>query len=540
MDRISDLPKVILHDILGRLPDKDAARTSVLSKEWRETWFSFPKLSCCSHNFFNLRDKLDRFIQYVSKRLTRLHDQGLAIKEFKLMLDHGLDYAPASCHIDQWIQMASESGVEVLELYLPGNFAKRHYNLPLCLTEAKSLTKLVLREGTRLDSALLNHSLKFFSLKTLSLRHILLEDERIIEHFISHCPLIEHLTLHSCCYVYNNPSRGGYSNYSSTMPSLLRSLSLQGLQKLKDVDIQRIEEVYIDAPNLENLCYHGHCKVTPSKLNLDSCTNLRWLSLWNMRIPNKWFLEQCYRIPFLESLMLHSCSFEHERINIPGPELKFFSLSHCSNLKEVNIDAPNLLSWEYVGKDNPVISFLRISNQLELNAHYDMSEIRHNLYSLREFVQNIKPQKVLASLSLFIHESFSITEILGLSVLQVSSPPPSIKHVQLHFPMNMEARYFPLMNWLLSSCFPKTISFCLQSKFNMKAFVVFFYEMLMDKKKHGYYLRSWSKPCCWHGLKVVKATHLERTCENVEDLKAMLDALPESPVEEYITFGLEL
>ncbi|XP_052110104.1 FBD-associated F-box protein At4g10400 [Arachis duranensis] len=502
MDRISGLPKGILHDILGRLPDKDAARTSVLSKAWRETWFSFPKLSCCCHNFFSLRGKLDRFIQYVSKRLTRLHDQGLAIKEFKLMLDHTLDYVPASCHIDQWIQMASESGVEVLELYLTGNFAKRHYNLPLCLTEAKSLTKLVLREGTRLDSALLNHSLKFFSLKTLSLRHILLEDERIIEHFISHCPLIEHLTLHSC-YVYNNPSR------SSTMTSLLKSLSLQGLQKLKDVDIQGIQEVYIDAPNLENLCYHAPYMVTPFKLNLDSCTNLRWLTLWNLKIPNKWFLEQFYRIPFLESLMLHSCSFEHERINIPSPELKFFSLSHCSNLKEVNIDAPNLLSCEYVGKDNPVISFLRISNQLELNAHYDMMP-------------------------------FSITEILGLSVLQVSSPPPSIKHVQLRFPMNMEARYFPLMNWLLSSCFPKTISFCLQSKFNMKAFVVFFYEMLMDRKKHGCYLRSWSKPCCWHGLKVVKATHLERTCENVEDLKAMLDALPESPVEEYITFGLEL
>ncbi|QHO33404.1 uncharacterized protein [Arachis hypogaea] len=280
---------------------------------------------------------------------------------------------------------------------------------------------------------------------------------------------------------------------------------------------------------------------TPFKMNLDSCTNLRWLSLQNLRSPNKWFLEQFYWIPFLESLMLHNCSmFEHERINIPSPELKFFSLSHCSNLKEVNIDAPNLLSCEYDGKGNPVISFLRISNQLELNAHYGVIMNHRHVYSLREFVQNIKPQKVLASLSLFIHEPYSIREILGVGVLQVSSPPPCIKHVQLCFPMNMEARYFPLMNWLLSSCFPKTISFCLQSNFNMKAFIVFFYEMLMDRKKCGCYLRSRSKQCCWHGLKVVKVTHLERTYENVEDLKAMLDALPESPVEELITFGLEL
>ncbi|XLT07922.1 hypothetical protein HN51_053721 [Arachis hypogaea] len=246
---------------------------------------------------------------------------------------------------------------------------------------------------------------------------------------------------------------------------------------MKGADIRGIQEVYIDARNLENLCYHALDMDAPFKLILDSCTNLRWLSLQNLRSPNKWFLEQFYRIPFLESLMLHNCSmFEHERINIPSPELKFFSLSHCYNLKEVNIDAPNLLSCEYDGKGNPVISFLRISNQLELNAHYGVIMNHRHVYSLREFVQNIKPhkvlgefvqnikpQKVLASLSLFIHEPYS-----------------------------------------------------------------FFYEMLMDRKKCGCYLRSRSKQCCWHGLKVVKVTHLERTCENVEDLKAMLDALPES------------
>ncbi|MED6186519.1 hypothetical protein PIB30_067416, partial [Stylosanthes scabra] len=45
MDRISDLPKIILHDILSRLPDKDVARTSVLSKAWHETWSTFPILT---------------------------------------------------------------------------------------------------------------------------------------------------------------------------------------------------------------------------------------------------------------------------------------------------------------------------------------------------------------------------------------------------------------------------------------------------------------------------------------------------------------
>ncbi|MED6179024.1 hypothetical protein PIB30_113171, partial [Stylosanthes scabra] len=68
----------------------------------------------------------------------------------------------------------------------------------------------------------------------------------------------------------------------------------------------------------------------------------------------------------------------------------------------------------------------------------------------------------------------------------------------------------------------------------------FFYDMLMEKKKCRCYLGSKRHKCCWHGLKVVKVTHLERTYENVEDFKAILDALPESRVEEYVSFGLEL
>ncbi|MED6135700.1 hypothetical protein PIB30_049101 [Stylosanthes scabra] len=154
MDRISGLPKAILHDILGRLPDKDAAKASVLSKSWRETWFSFPILSVCCTNFLSLHAlslspndplwlrKLDILVEYVSKRLIRLRDQGLSVKEFKLSLvSPKRDYTRVYPHVDQWIQMASESGVEVLELRLIGCFAKL-YNLPLCIAEGKSLTKL--------------------------------------------------------------------------------------------------------------------------------------------------------------------------------------------------------------------------------------------------------------------------------------------------------------------------------------------------------------------------------------------------------------
>ncbi|MED6146395.1 hypothetical protein PIB30_034123 [Stylosanthes scabra] len=213
--------------------------------------------------------------------------------------------------------MAIEGGIEVLELSVTSGSVGKWYNLPLSLTKAKSLTKLVL----------------------------------------------------------NNPLSIRDPQGSRTYR--VKSLSLYGLHKLKGAEIRGIMEVYIGAPNLENLCYCAPGDRDASfKLNLDSCTNLKCLSLWYLRRPDKWLSEVLYKIPFLESLMLHNCSLS-ERIDISGPQLKFFELSNCyNNVEEINIDAPNLLSCNYIGDDKPFISFQRISDQLEVDAYIEINH-RH-------------------------------------------------------------------------------------------------------------------------------------------------------------------
>ncbi|MED6147026.1 hypothetical protein PIB30_040134 [Stylosanthes scabra] len=143
-------------------------------------------------------------------------------------------------------------------------------------------------------------------------------------------------------------------------------------------------------------------------------------------------------------------------------------------------------------------------------------------------------------LSLFIHARQSITE--SLPILQVSSCPPSMKGVQLRVVTDKEAHYLPLMSWLLWNCFPESISFSLLPHFKMKAFILYFYETLMGSNKCKCDGCSMHPKIWWHDLKVVKVAHLGRTYENVEDVKAMLNALPESEsdAEEFITFALEL
>ncbi|QHN76118.1 Putative FBD-associated F-box protein [Arachis hypogaea] len=157
MDRFSALPKIILHDILVRLPVKDAAKTSVLSKAWNDTWFSFPNLSVCSEDF-----------------------------SLKMMYPQEIDkddLTHVSHHVDQWIQMACESGVQVLELYLNDDCV-RWYELPLCVIEAKSLIELELLGGIKIDQELLKHSMKFSSVKMLFLSRVLFTHESAIEYLI--------------------------------------------------------------------------------------------------------------------------------------------------------------------------------------------------------------------------------------------------------------------------------------------------------------------------------------------------------------------
>ncbi|XP_060190724.1 putative F-box/FBD/LRR-repeat protein At5g56810 [Lycium barbarum] len=48
-DRISDLPNNVLNRILELLPVHDAARTSILSKQWRSVWAMLPNMKLDNH-----------------------------------------------------------------------------------------------------------------------------------------------------------------------------------------------------------------------------------------------------------------------------------------------------------------------------------------------------------------------------------------------------------------------------------------------------------------------------------------------------------
>ncbi|RYR16047.1 hypothetical protein Ahy_B04g073036 isoform A [Arachis hypogaea] len=551
MDQISSLPETILHDILSRLPKKDAIKTSVLSKTWREIFYTFPILSICDRESIRRSSKrkkdqqIKTFLDYGKQRLLRFSEQGLAIKEFKLKLSLTcFDLQLIYPDVDQWLKLASECDLQTLKLCLP---TLKEDDPCLCyilhpgVIEARSLNKLVLKGRIRFDKDFLNPSVKFSSLCVLSLCYVLFDDEGAIEHVNSHCPLIEHITL-KWCYVYNPQGA------RDLQISLMKSVSMHGLQKLKGVDIQGVQNVYIDAPNIEKI-YYGADSYEPSKMNFDSCGNLRALTLMNMKIEflftDIWFLHLSSKFPFLESLELVECSM-YENINISSSQLKALVLSNCSIMEKLEIDTPNLLSFRYyyAGDNLPSISFLRCSSQLEVNVLFNM--IHPRLYQLGKFVEQFKPQKFLASLSLSIRpcipsdEHFYYYEYREDPYsLPPTLPVPCIKHLVIRSVREDKSKYALLVNRLFYGWCPETISLSLNPSHCTKAFIevrhcfqsLYFISFLCFSSVQRVICGAsnscfYSKSKCWlHGLKDVKVTSSVKNDVNVVDfvhLKSVL------------------
>lgn len=176
-DVISNLPDAVLSYILSLLSTKDAIRTSVLSKRWKELWLSVPHYvfdeGCQGHRkmFVNLLSRVirrDTDIVKLSISCRSLHDASL-LQAFL-------------CN--------------VRELSLSFSEFDGPFNLPSSASSPESLIYFKLK----LCHNVLNlpSNLRFSSLKTLHLQFIKFPDDPSIHQLFSNCCMLEHLVLDKC------------------------------------------------------------------------------------------------------------------------------------------------------------------------------------------------------------------------------------------------------------------------------------------------------------------------------------------------------
>nr|XP_016502219.1 PREDICTED: putative F-box/LRR-repeat protein At5g54820 [Nicotiana tabacum] len=114
MDRTSELPTQILHNILSRLPTKTAARTSVLSKPWLKACSTNSHLSFDESDFKRRHGKFvdfhGQFLRIVDNTLEKYHHEKIPVSNFKLCILFS-DQTDCDGIVDKWFDIIAKKRV---------------------------------------------------------------------------------------------------------------------------------------------------------------------------------------------------------------------------------------------------------------------------------------------------------------------------------------------------------------------------------------------------------------------------------------------
>ncbi|XP_022019796.1 F-box/FBD/LRR-repeat protein At1g13570-like [Helianthus annuus] len=183
MDRISKLPLCIIENILCLPPIQEAARTSILSREWRYHWIKIPKLAFIEDTFQVSTDGAE--LSVLEQTFDEPSDRKGPIHEFTLSMA-----VDGSCvEIDHiLLHLSKKNTLKILNLDLRGN-----YSLPSSFFSLHYITEL------HITSCVFDRqpsSNGFRSLTTLNLQEIWISEKALMR-LLSSCPLLKTLTIMS-------------------------------------------------------------------------------------------------------------------------------------------------------------------------------------------------------------------------------------------------------------------------------------------------------------------------------------------------------
>ncbi|KAL6563283.1 hypothetical protein OROHE_005870 [Orobanche hederae] len=296
LDRISDLPEPIIHHIFTFMKcTKDVARTSILSKKWRNMYNSYL--------MFDFDERWFRIPKGVGKH-NRIKARELQKKKFKSYVDR--------------------SNVKELDIQL--NTKEKDFVLPEAVFLSASV--IALKLSGPVISFLFN--IRMSRLRILSIKGSTIVSDYVIKLFETGCPLLEDLRFVCCIAKFN--------------------IAISSLVKLRRVEVHdcgKVSYIQIAAPSLETFWYHAD-KYQECRIDLKGSGNLKNLTLKDWKMTDTAFQDLISMCPLLEKLVLQECN-SLGRLAILSDRLKRLVLIQCVEVQEINVDAPNLYSFEYSG-----------------------------------------------------------------------------------------------------------------------------------------------------------------------------------------------
>ncbi|KAL3634814.1 hypothetical protein CASFOL_021868 [Castilleja foliolosa] len=270
IDRLSQLPQPVLHNILSLLSQKDAIRTSVLSNSWRYLWHGRLNVEF-RDNWFARKPELWSFLD---KTLQRYLDHNFSLQKFLVDIRSVVDYTL----LQKWISMAiTNMGVKSLNLIF--SCSSIDFRRPLIAFLSETLVELHL-QNCNLNTLKSTDDVMLNNLRTLLLHSVYITDENF-DKIISGCPLIEKLYL-------------------------LLMDSINPGERMK---------AFIDTPNILYFAYFGHGFLPSIKFTTTSNEWASHISVWpSDNDAMSWFLEL--------NKLLKALSQSHITLNLIHDEYK--------------------------------------------------------------------------------------------------------------------------------------------------------------------------------------------------------------------------
>ncbi|CDP11865.1 unnamed protein product [Coffea canephora] len=264
-DRISDLPDAVIHHILFLLPIRSIAQTSILSKRWRQIWYTFPDLDFTSIGAVadapvknatdskKLHSLLAKGAEFISQVLAlRDHNKysDLRVLRFRACLSFS--------RLNGLIRRAIRFNVQELDIEVTTN---DFFNFPRSVVLSQSLRIFRLKSqypGFRLPPVTILKG-GFGSLLSLSLSRVILYDQPSLLNLFSGSsfPMLKKLSLEIFIGLKH------------------LSVSCRGLEDLTLENCFQLEDLEICSPKLENLRIVG-C--------FDAYSSSSWLKIDGPRI----------------------------------------------------------------------------------------------------------------------------------------------------------------------------------------------------------------------------------------------------------------
>ncbi|KAH0714498.1 hypothetical protein KY284_007403 [Solanum tuberosum] len=471
MDRISQLPPEILHQILSLLQTKTAAQTAVLSKLWLKACYTNPHLNFDQFDFYTSSDESDfdtsddesddeaeieadfeprhsdsfyeshvEFSRMVDSILERYRRENLPISDFNLRISFS-DQTDCEGLVDKWLDIITETRASQVTLLVESkteDYSERYTLLADSIFAIESLQQLELNHCKILKrrTLLSEDEIRCIHLKNLTLQFVTVS-ESTLNTLISCSPRIETISLQYCI---------GFNciRVTKRLHNLL-SLSILSCQ---------IEEVHIfDAPKLLFFKYENEWEAySPDKiclrvLNIGTCRNLRRVEFVEAGIDDTFLFELIPKLHFITELMLQFCEYLKE-INISSSTLEVCSIVKCDLLVQAIFDTPKLLSLAFSKQCKlPCLSLVSASSQCRISIMYDTIRDAEQLMNLRRSLVELRDQVVDLTLP-SINKDFKLaSEIDHL-------PPPEVENLSSYCPNSAYSSYFDL---LFSICCPKSL-----------------------------------------------------------------------------------